>query len=76
MEPVKKKEVKPKIEEKKAPKEPKIATEVTKEHKVSPEPKADVKEEIQREKARTEEKKIKKGGFLKNIRRYFRGKAP
>lgn len=46
-----------------------------KEGKVAPEPKMDVKEEIQREKARKEEGKIKKGGFFKNLRRYFRGKA-
>ncbi|MDB4349817.1 50S ribosomal protein L17 [Omnitrophica bacterium] len=46
------------------------------EHKVAPEPKADVKEEIRKEKAREEEKKIKKGSIFKNIRRYFRGKAP
>lgn len=47
-----------------------------KEHMVAPEPKADIKEEIQREKAKEEQKKFKKIGFFKNLRRYFRGKAP
>lgn len=44
--------------------------------KVAPEPKADVKEEIHKKKAKEEEKKVKKMGFFKNIRKYFRGKTP
>ena len=42
---------------------------------VTPAPKAGVKEEIQKEKAKEEQKKIKKAGFFKNLRRYFRGKS-
>ncbi|NQT06613.1 MAG: 50S ribosomal protein L17 [Candidatus Omnitrophica bacterium] len=44
-------------------------------HHVAPEPKADVKEEIRKEKAKDEQKKIKQQGLFKNIRRYFRGKS-
>ncbi len=44
--------------------------------KIAPEPKADMKEEMRKEKARGEEKKVKKRGFFKNLRKYFRGKAP
>ena len=58
-----KKEVPPKPEEK-AP-----------EQKVAPKPKAEVAEEIAREKAKTEGKKVQKN-FLKGLRRFFRGKAP
>jgi large subunit ribosomal protein L17 len=43
--------------------------------KPAPPPKADVRDEIRKEKAKDEEKKIKKGGIFKNIRRYFRGKS-
>ena len=45
------------------------------EHKIAPEPKAKVAEEIAREKAKTEKRKIEKG-FLKGLRRFFRAKAP
>lgn len=45
------------------------------ERKAAPEPKQDVIDEIRRERAREEEKKVKKKGFFKNLRRYFRGKS-
>jgi len=77
-----KKEPKPTVKKdekvKEKPKEEldKIKEQPRDQQRIAPVPKADVKEEIQKEKAKKEDKKIKKGGFLKNIRRYFRGKAP
>ncbi len=79
-----KKELKPKAKEVKPPAKeaPKKAEQVKPsqeprtEKPPAPKPKADIKEEVAREKARDEQKKTPKPGFLKNIRRYFRGKTP
>lgn len=49
--------------------------EETKPH-AAPQPKLEAKEEIQKEKAKEEIKKVQKQGILKNLRRFFRGKAP
>ncbi|MFH1753021.1 MAG: 50S ribosomal protein L17 [Candidatus Omnitrophota bacterium] len=45
-------------------------------HKVDPDPKAGVREEIRREKAKREDKKAQKGNIFRNIRKYFRHKSP
>ena len=45
-------------------------------HKVAPEPKADVKEDVRKDKAIREDKKAQKGNVFKNIRKYFRRKKP
>ena len=63
-----KKDIKPK-EEPKPKKEPKIK------EKSAPKPKADVKEEMQKEKAREEQKKVEKKGIFKGLRRFFRGRS-
>lgn len=68
------KKISPKAEKKKI--EELKAEEEKKEQKIAPEPKPDLKGEIQKEKAKKEEKRIEKRGFFKNLRRYFRGKAP
>jgi len=86
---VKKKEEKSKAKEKAEPKVKKAAQsdskavlekpgakeDPKKETKAAPVPKADLKEDIRKEKARDEDKKIQKRGMFKNIRKYFRRKS-
>jgi len=67
-----KKEAKPSA---KATPPPAEKVEEKKERKTTPEAKIDIKEEVQKERAKKEDKKIKKGGLFKNLRRYFRGKS-
>ncbi|MEE8360479.1 MAG: hypothetical protein V3S04_06075, partial [Candidatus Omnitrophota bacterium] len=50
--------------------------EKAKPRKVAPEPKADAKEEIRKDKMIREDKKAHKGNVFKNIRKYFRRKKP
>ena len=57
---------KAKKEEVKKPEKTPVATETIKE----------IKEETRKEQIKKEDKKIKKGGFFKNIKHYFRGKKP